>query len=142
PGPRRRGDGGSGWGDLAARQGPARHRSWRNRAHHRERRRWSAGGPRHQLELTDARSRAGGGTRLSTAIDLAQRREEPFHSTRTAWAEAAALLTSDRNTVSAGGGDTAVERQHAKGRLTARERIAALLDTPAEGRARFDELMA
>ena len=47
-------------------------------------------------------------------------------------------LAADREQVAAGGGERAKDRQHAKGRLTARERIAALLD---EGAKRFDELM-
>ena len=47
-------------------------------------------------------------------------------------------LEADRAKIALGGGRKATERQHAKGRLTARERIAALLDPAAPA---FDELM-
>ena len=54
------------------------------------------------------------------------------------WALALERLEVDRLQVRAGGGPDATARQHAKGRLTARERVTALIDpgTP------FDELMA
>ena len=54
------------------------------------------------------------------------------------WALALDRLEVDRLQVQAGGGPDATARQHAKGRLTARERVTALIDpgTP------FDELMA
>src|SRR5690606_39187943 len=39
-----------------------------------------------------------------------------------------------------GGGPAAIERQHEKGRLTARERIDLLVDQPRRGRGRFVEL--
>ena len=88
--------------------------------------------------MTDARRGQGAGARLGTAIDLADRRREPFHGTRKAWTEAVQRLADDRAAVAAGGGRPATERQHAKGRLTARERIKGLLDAGAQ----FDELMA
>ncbi|MEF2278762.1 acyl-CoA carboxylase subunit beta [Deinococcus sp. YIM 134068] len=53
------------------------------------------------------------------------------------WAEALARLAADRERVWAGGGARAQQRQHDKNRLTARERIARLVDP---GTA-FDELM-
>ncbi len=53
------------------------------------------------------------------------------------WASVGAELTGQRRSVAAGGGAKALERQHAKGRMGARERIAALCDP---GTA-FDELM-
>lgn len=54
-----------------------------------------------------------------------------------AWADALARLAADRARVQAGGGAKAQARQHDKGRLTARERVARLVDpgTP------FDELL-
>ncbi|GGJ62180.1 acyl-CoA carboxylase subunit beta [Deinococcus aquiradiocola] len=57
--------------------------------------------------------------------------------TTSAWPEALERLQHDRLAVHAGGGRKATQRQHDKGRLTARERVAALVDpgTP------FDELM-
>jgi len=75
--------------------------------------------------------------RLGTAIDLAQRRGEPFHGTRGAWTAVAAELQRDRDAIAMGGGKKAIARQHDRVRLTARERIAALLDAGAT----FDELM-
>ncbi|WP_104990247.1 acyl-CoA carboxylase subunit beta [Deinococcus sp. NW-56] len=54
-----------------------------------------------------------------------------------AWAEALARLAADQQQVRAGGGPKAQQRQHEKNRLTARERIARLVD---EGTP-FDELM-
>ncbi len=53
------------------------------------------------------------------------------------WGEALSRLAADRLKVQAGGGKAAQERQHARGRLTARERVAGVLDpgTP------FDEVM-
>ena len=53
------------------------------------------------------------------------------------WASALERLETDRLQVRAGGGPDAAARQHAKGRLTARERVAALIDPGSA----FDELM-
>ncbi|MFC4455726.1 acyl-CoA carboxylase subunit beta [Deinococcus sonorensis] len=57
--------------------------------------------------------------------------------TARAWDEALSALERDRDTVQQGGGPAAIKRQHQKQRLTARERVARLIDpgTP------FDELM-
>jgi 3-methylcrotonyl-CoA carboxylase beta subunit len=41
-------------------------------------------------------------------------------------------LPTEEDTIRLGGGRKAIERQHEKGRLTARERIARLIDSPAE----------
>ncbi len=46
------------------------------------------------------------------------------------WQEYIDEFTEQQKTIATGGGAKAIERQHAKGRLTARERIAALLDNP------------
>ena len=54
------------------------------------------------------------------------------------WGSRLAEIVADREQIAGGGGQRAQDRQHAKGRLTARERIAALIDE--EGPA-FDELM-
>ncbi|GGN33933.1 acyl-CoA carboxylase subunit beta [Deinococcus daejeonensis] len=61
----------------------------------------------------------------------------PAPPTRSAWQDALERLVTDRLTVHAGGGAKAQQRQHDRGRLTARERIRQLIDdgTP------FDELM-
>lgn len=53
------------------------------------------------------------------------------------WTAVSQELTSQREQVAAGGGAKALARQHAKGRMGARERITALCDPGT----RFDELM-
>ncbi len=55
-----------------------------------------------------------------------------------AWRDVGEQLGLQRETIAAGGGARALERQHAKGRMGARERIAALCDAGTS----FDELMA
>lgn len=86
--------------------------------------------------MSDERT-AGPGARLRTGLTLEARREAPFVTTRTAWVAAASALAADRLTIAGGGGEAAVQRQHAKGRRTARERVAALIDPQTP----FDELM-
>lgn len=75
--------------------------------------------------------------RLESGVPLESRREAPFHPNRQAWGALAARLVAERAAIWEGGGAAAVERQHGKGRLTARERVVALLDAGAP----FDELM-
>ncbi len=75
--------------------------------------------------------------RLRTALTLEQRRSRPFHERKKGWQDLAERLRADRLGYAAGGGERAAGRQHAKGRMTARERVARLLDDGA----RFDELM-
>jgi len=48
------------------------------------------------------------------------------------WAQLLAAFEADRTAIGLGGGPTAIERQHAKQRLTARERIATLIDPGTE----------
>lgn len=48
------------------------------------------------------------------------------------WAGRLERLHADRETIALGGGSAAIERQHAKDRLTARERIADLIDADSE----------
>ena len=50
----------------------------------------------------------------------------------TSWDEVRAIMREDADRIRLGGGTTRIERQHQKGRLTARERIAALVDDDAE----------
>lgn len=77
--------------------------------------------------------------RVDSAVTLDERRAGTFHANRKAWAAAAADLGAQREQIALGGGAGAAKRQHAKGRWTARERIAALLDDDAPA---FDEVMA
>ncbi|WP_424952245.1 acyl-CoA carboxylase subunit beta [Deinococcus sp.] len=58
-------------------------------------------------------------------------------TTNSAWQEAVERLSADRAQLRLGGGSGAVQRQRDKGRLTARERIGALIDPGSA----FDELM-
>ncbi len=51
------------------------------------------------------------------------------------WAE----VQQQEETIRGGGGMKAVDAQHAKGRLTARERIARLVDGPESGKARSEK---
>lgn len=48
------------------------------------------------------------------------------------WAQLLESFRSERGRIAEGGGPAAIERQHAKGRLTARERIAGLIDPGSE----------
>ena len=75
--------------------------------------------------------------RLTSDLSLEDRRMAPFHADRRAWDDRAESVERDRGAIHAGGGARAVKRQHDKGRMTARERIAALVDAGAP----FDELM-
>lgn len=74
---------------------------------------------------------------LESELTLEQRRNDPYHANKQAWAELARDLQEARAQVALGGGERALKRQHQKNRLAVRERIAKLLD---EG-AGFDELM-
>lgn len=74
---------------------------------------------------------------LASKLDLAARREAPYRGNRQSWAELAARLERDRAQLALGGGEKAAARQHQKKRLTARERVAKLID---EGSS-FGELM-
>ena len=75
--------------------------------------------------------------RIESDLTLEDRRSAPFHADRKAWAEAVEELLRDRDELRQGGGKKAIDRQHDKGRLTARERIRRLLDEDSA----FDELM-
>lgn len=75
--------------------------------------------------------------RLGAGVPLESRREAPFYPNKRAWQAERELLEEQRRTIARGGGAVAAARQHAKKRLTARERIAELTDEGSE----FDELM-
>ncbi len=75
--------------------------------------------------------------KLEGAVRLESRREAPFHPNMRGWEREREHLLEQRREISLGGGAAAAARQRAKGRLTARERVAALVD---EG-SYFDELM-
>ena len=75
--------------------------------------------------------------KLETDLSLEERRQDPFHAQKKTWAELAETLSKERERVSKGGGEKAIKRQHSKKRLTARERVAKLIDKDSP----FDELM-
>jgi len=74
---------------------------------------------------------------LPTALDDRQRASKTFRANASAWVERITAFRESRAEMRQGGGERVRERQHEKGRLTARERIARLLDRNSP----FDELM-
>src|SRR5258708_28329625 len=58
--------------------------------------------------------------------------ETGVDSTSSAWLQLLDALRRDREAIAQGGGAKAIDRQHEKNRLTARERIAALVDPGSE----------
>ena len=74
---------------------------------------------------------------LPTTLDDEGRASEAFRANASAWVERITAFRESLAKMRHGGGERAVQRQHEKGRLTARERIARLLDKDSP----FDELM-
>src|SRR5687767_10961922 len=60
------------------------------------------------------------------------RSSEAFRAAHDAMEKLSASLRADEQRIQLGGGPKAIERQHEKGRLTARERIAKLIDAGSE----------
>jgi len=75
--------------------------------------------------------------RLKSGVKLGDKRQNPFHANRKAWEDLRVSFQKDRARLALGGGPKAAERQHAKGRMIARERVGGLLDRGSP----FDELM-
>ncbi len=75
--------------------------------------------------------------KFQTAITELERQKPAFLANQNAWKTLLETLADSEAQVRLGGGSKASERQHAKGRLTARERIAKLIDPNSS----FDELM-
>ncbi|MEJ2288539.1 MAG: acyl-CoA carboxylase subunit beta [Deinococcales bacterium] len=75
--------------------------------------------------------------RIETGVTLEERRRSPYRANRKAWKEEGSRLAEQREGIAQGGGRRARKRQHDKGRMTARERVARLL----EGEGSFHELM-
>lgn len=75
---------------------------------------------------------------LTSQLTLADKRSADYRRNVQAWQALAEAFERDRAQVRQGGGAAAVRRQHARGRLTARERIAKLIDPGST----FDELMS
>ncbi len=74
---------------------------------------------------------------LPTTLDDEGRASEAFRANASAWVERITAFRESLAKMRRGGGERAVQHQHEKGRLTARERIACLLDKDSP----FDELM-
>ena len=74
---------------------------------------------------------------LPSTLDDEGRASEAFRANASAWVDRITAYRETLAQVRQGGGERAIQRQHEKGRLTARERIARLVD---EG-SPFDELM-
>ncbi|MDW8426152.1 MAG: acyl-CoA carboxylase subunit beta [Meiothermus sp.] len=69
---------------------------------------------------------------IQSHISSKERESSPFKQNKDAWVRLMADFRTTLEQVRQGGGAKAVERQHARGRLTARERIAALVDPGSE----------
>lgn len=69
---------------------------------------------------------------IETHISLAERESALFKQNKDAWVRLIADFQGSLEKVRQGGGAKATERQHARGRLTARERIARLIDAGSE----------
>ncbi len=74
---------------------------------------------------------------FKTRITDDERTSPEFNQNKSEWVQRITAFRQVLTEVRKGGGERAIERQHKKGRLTARERIARLLDPGA----RFFELM-
>ena len=75
--------------------------------------------------------------KFQTAITELERQKPAFLANQNAWKTLLEGIGDSEAQVRLGGGLKASERQHAKGRLTARERIAKLIDLDSS----FIELM-
>ncbi len=75
--------------------------------------------------------------RLASQLRLEDRRSQTYMANKQAWQDIIRTLTDECNRISQGGGFKAIQRQHEKSRLTARERISKLIDQNTD----FDELM-
>ena len=75
-------------------------------------------------------------THTKPALNLLESHIDPtsarFEKNMRAMADLVATVRTEQEKISEGGGTKAIESQHAKGRLTARERIALLLDQDAD----------
>lgn len=69
---------------------------------------------------------------IESHIGSKERESSSFKQNKDAWVRLIADFRGSLDTVRQGGGPKAAERQHARGRLTARERIAMLIDPDTE----------
>ena len=74
---------------------------------------------------------------IETHISLSERESPLFKQNKDAWVRLIADFQGSLEKVRQGGGAKAIERQHSRGRFTARERIAKLID----GGSEFEEIL-
>jgi len=69
---------------------------------------------------------------MPKVLDVRVRRDVAFETNRDHWRNELRILEAQRRELAAGGGEKAAEKQKAKGKLLARERVAALIDDGTE----------
>jgi acetyl-CoA carboxylase carboxyltransferase component len=69
---------------------------------------------------------------MPKVLDPGLRRDVAFETNRDHWINELRKIEAQRATIAAGGGEKSAAKQHAKGKMLARERIAALLDEGTE----------
>src|ERR1039458_217803 len=79
--------------------------------------------------MTDQSHHSGSSLSFETKVKSNSSR---FERNLNAMAEMVANVRNEEQIIAQGGGDKAIESQHKKGRLTARERIALLIDPGTE----------
>jgi len=65
---------------------------------------------------------------MPTVLDRPASRDVAYEANRDHWINELRVLEAQRRAIAEGGGEAAADRQRAKGKLLARERVAALLD--------------
>ncbi len=69
---------------------------------------------------------------MPKVLDVTVRRDVTFETNRDHWRNQLRILEAQRSSIAEGGGERAAERQRAKGKLLARERVSALIDEGTE----------
>ncbi len=69
---------------------------------------------------------------MPKTLDTKVRKDEVFETNRDHWLNQLRVLEAQRRTIAEGGGEKAAERQRAKGKMLARERVEALVDEGSE----------
>jgi acetyl-CoA carboxylase carboxyltransferase component len=69
---------------------------------------------------------------MSKALDHKVRRDVSFETNRDHWCNLLRIIEAQQAAIAEGGGEEAAARQKAKGKLLARERVAALIDADSE----------
>jgi len=69
---------------------------------------------------------------MARTLDVKVRRDETYETNRDHWLNELRVLEAQRQSIAEGGGEKAAERQRAKGKMLARERVEALVDEGSE----------